>query len=300
MSAPAAAAATAATPDAAATRLAAFEFVRSLAQELSTGQVEIPGFPDVAARVQRVLADENVAPDRVVRVIGAEPTLAARLLGMANSAALNPGGEPVTDLRTAVVRMGFDMIRGTALTFALAQVRKAPQLRGLEKPMNQLWSRSVLLAALAQVIARRYTTLKPESAMLAGLLHGIGKLYILTRATRHPALFADGAAFEAIVRDWHGNVARAVLENWGMSEELVEAVHQFDDPDREARGLVCLTDVLAGAQLFALHFDQSAALAQAAQTNRSALRLQLGGGPFEAVFDEARAEVQALRRALGD
>jgi HD-like signal output (HDOD) protein len=293
MNAPAAA--SAATP-----RSAAFEFVRTLAQELSTGKVEIPSFPEVAARVQRVLSDENVTPDRIVRVIGAEPALAARILGMANSAALNPGSEPVADLRTAVVRMGFEMIRGTALTFALAQVRQAPQLRGLEKPMNQLWTRSVLLAALAQVVARRYSNLKPDTAMLAGLLHGIGKLYILTRATRHPALFGDTAAFDAIVTDWHANVARAVLENWGMSEELVEAVHQFDDPDREPRGLVCLTDVLAVAQLFALNFDQPAAAAQAAQENRYALRLQIGSGPFDAVFEEARAEVQALRRALGD
>ncbi len=296
MNAPgAAAAAGAATP-----RSAAFDFVRSLAQELSTGKVEIPSFPEVAARVQRVLSDENVTPDRIVRVIGAEPTLAARILGMANSAALNPGSEPVTDLRTAVVRMGFEMIRGTALTFALAQVRQAPQLRGLEKPMNQLWTRSVLLAALAQVVARRYSTLKPDTAMLAGLLHGIGKLYILTRATRHPALFGDAAAFDNIIAEWHANVARAVLENWGMSEELVEAVHQFDDPDREPRGLVCLTDVLAVAHVFALNFEQPAAAAQAVQKNSYALRLQLGGGPFDAVFDEARAEVQALRRALGD
>jgi HD-like signal output (HDOD) protein len=281
-------------------RSAAFEFVRSLAQELSSGQVEIPSFPEVAARVQRVLADENVAPDRIVRVLGSEPALAARILGMANSAALNPGGEPVTDLRTAVVRMGFDMIRGTALTYAMAQVRKAPQLRGLEKPMNQLWNRSVLLASLAQVVARRYSSLKPDSAMLAGLLHGIGKLYILTRSTRHPALFGDAAAFDAIVTDWHANIARAVLENWGMTEELVEAVHQFDDPDREPRGLVCLTDVLAVAHVFALHFDQPASVAAALHDNRYALRLQMGAGPFEVVFDEARAEMQALRRALGD
>lgn len=290
----------AAAPAAETPRGAAFEFVRLLAQELSSGQVEIPSFPEVAARVQKVLADENVAPDRIVRVLGSEPALAARILGMANSAALNPGSEPVTELRTAVVRMGFDMIRGTALTYAMAQVRKAPQLRGLEKPMNQLWNRSVLLASLSQVVARRHTTLKPDAAMLAGLLHGIGKLYILTRSTRHPALFADTAAFDSVVSDWHANIARAVLENWGMTEELVDAVHQFDDPDREPRGLVCLTDVLAVAHVFALHFDQPGSAAQALQVNRYAQRLQLGTAPVDKVLDEARAEMQALRRALGD
>ena len=59
-------------------------------------------------RVQRVLADEEASTDRVVRVIGSEPILATQLLQIANSAALNPVGKPVTDLRTAVARVGLE------------------------------------------------------------------------------------------------------------------------------------------------------------------------------------------------
>ena len=55
----------------------AFEFVQALARELSSGRIELPSFPDVAVRVQRALADEDVRPDTVVRLIGSEPALAA-------------------------------------------------------------------------------------------------------------------------------------------------------------------------------------------------------------------------------
>ena len=48
----------------------AFAFVQALASELSTGKVELPSFPDIAMRVRQVLADENVTPDKVVRVVG--------------------------------------------------------------------------------------------------------------------------------------------------------------------------------------------------------------------------------------
>ena len=73
--------------------------MRQLATELSTGAIELPSFPDVALRVQKVLSNEKVSVDRIVRVIGAEPMIATRVLTMANSVAMNPQGKPVTDLR---------------------------------------------------------------------------------------------------------------------------------------------------------------------------------------------------------
>lgn len=278
----------------------AFRFVQSLADELSRGHVEIPSFPDIALRVRKVLADDNATPETIVRVIGSEPALAARVLTLANSAALNPSGSPVTGLRGAVTRIGFEMLRVTVVTFSMAQLRRAPEFRGLEKPLTQLWTDSVQLAAYAQVLARRMTTLQPDAAMLTGLLHGIGKLYIITRASRHPELFADRQAFELILRDWHANIARAVLENWGMPEEFVEAVHLFEDEIRDPRGLISLTDVLSVAHLFVTLGESPARLAAGLGESRSAHRLQVEQGPFEPIIEEAQSELLALRTALGD
>ena len=42
-----------------------FEFLRSLAKELSTGRVELPSFPDAAARTQQVLSDDSVTSERI-------------------------------------------------------------------------------------------------------------------------------------------------------------------------------------------------------------------------------------------
>jgi len=53
------------------------------------------------------------------------------------------------------------------------------------------------------VVAKRHASVKPDTAFLAGLLHGIGRLYILARAAAHPALIADRASYLAIVRDWN-------------------------------------------------------------------------------------------------
>jgi hypothetical protein len=186
----------------------AFAFIKSLALELSSGKIELPSFPDVALQVRKVLSDEFVSSKQVVRVVSTEPALAAKLLLMANSAALNPGGPKVVELRTAITRIGFNMVRSASLAFAMEQIRKAESLKSLRGPLNVLWERSVLVAALSFVVAKRHTQVNPDTALLAGLLHGVGKLYIMARAAKHPMLFADQPTYSQIVRDWHASIAK--------------------------------------------------------------------------------------------
>src|SRR5579872_3488168 len=207
-----------AQPDGAPGDPRAFAFVQQLASELSKGKVDLPSFPDIALRVRKVLSDENVSSDMVVRVVGSEPALAARVMQIANSAALNFSGKAITELRTAIARMGFNMVRSAAIAFAMSQLKKQDALKGLEKPLDDLWKRSASVAAMSHAVAKRYSKINPDTALLAGLLHGIGQLYILTRSSKHPALFADQATYNQIVRDWHSAVAKALLENWDMAE----------------------------------------------------------------------------------
>jgi HD-like signal output (HDOD) protein len=277
----------------------AFVFVRALATELSSGEVDLPGFPEIVARVRRALADENVSTDTVARLIGAEPVIAARLLRMANSAALNPSGKPIADLRTAVLRVGLNVVRSTTIAFAVQQLRRAPELRGLEKPLDLLWRRSVLVASLAHIIARRYGHPSPDTALLTGVLHGMGRLYILTRASRHPALFADVASYQAIERDWHLPIACALLEHWGIDEEVVQAVRQSEDFAREPRGPLSLADVLVAATLIAVYRDQPELLDARLSSVRPVARLQLQRAAYEALIAESAQELAELSEALG-
>ena len=277
----------------------AFTFVQALAAELSGGKVELPGFPHIVQRVQRVLSDEKADASKIVRVIGSEPVLATQLVRMANSAALNPGGSPVTDLRAAVTRVGVDAVRTATIAFAMRQLKEAPALRGLEMQLGVLWRRSVQVASLCFVVARRLTSVSADTALLAGLLQGIGRLYILTRASRHRSLFCDAAAYQAIEHDWHLSIAAALLENWGIADEIVQAVHESENLERESRGAPCLTDVLVVGTLLADVNGDSTALAAQVQCAKPLQRLRLDQEACERFLAESAQEVTALRDALG-
>jgi HD-like signal output (HDOD) protein len=281
------------------TDAAAFAFVQSLAGELSADKVELPSFPDIAMRVRQVLADDSVTADKVVRVVGSEPALAARLLQIANSAALNFSGKAVTDLRTAVARMGFNMVRSAAIAFAMSQLKKVDSLKGLEQPLDELWRRSAAVASMSHVVARRLTKVNPDTALLAGLLHGVGHLYILARASKHPDLFQNQPAYHAIVRDWHSSIAKALLENWEMAEEVVQAVSEFEDLEREHKGPVDLTDVLTVAHLLVMFQDHPDSIELNMQGVAACKRIQLDRGAYEKLIGESTEEINAMQQALG-
>jgi HD-like signal output (HDOD) protein len=277
----------------------AFDFVRTLATELSGGNVDLPSFPEIAIRVRRILSDPTSSVEQVVRVVGSEPALAARLLRIANSASLNRSGRQVSDLRTAINRIGYNMVRSASISFSMAQIRNSNKLAGLEHHLTDLWQRSTMVAAFAYVLARNCTKVNPDEAMLTGMMHGIGKLYVLTRAIDHPELFASTETLNQIIDEWHASIGKAILENWDFSESMAQAVGEQADFSRVHEGAPDLTDVVSVAILMAPHAADIPALAASLSDLGAAKRLGLDEAKTLDVMRESAAEVTALSQALG-
>lgn len=280
----------------------AFDFVRSLAGELSGGKVDLPSFPEVAVRVRRILSDPKSSVEQVVRVVGSEPALAARLMRIANSASLNRSGKPITELRTAISRIGYNMVRSASIAFAMAQIRNSNKLAGLEHYLQDVWQRSTRVAAFAYVLAKVCTRsrINPDEAMLTGMMHGIGKLYVVTRAAAHPELFANSAALDEIIEQWHPSIGKAILENWDFSETMAQAVGEQDDLARTGSDMADLSDVIAIAVLMARHGVDQASLEADLEGSPAVVRLGLNEARMASVLKDSAIEISALSEALGN
>jgi HD-like signal output (HDOD) protein len=272
--------------------------VDSLAVELAGEKIDLPSFPDVAMRVRKALTNEEVGIEDAVQIVSAEPALAARLMQLANSATLNPGGKRLNNLRTAMTRIGLNMACSVTIAFAMSQLRRAETYKGIDLRLGKLWHEAAHLAAVSRVIARRFTSLNADTALLAGLLQCIGKLYLLTRAARYPSLLEDDAALERINSEYHLRVAQTILRNWDMDAEIVKAIGACENLAREHAGAIDLTDVLtASAALIALgptpepHEISFPGMP-------AARRLGLTAEACTAALAESRDEIDALRQAL--
>src|ERR1700678_210865 len=230
-------------------RASALAFLGNLATEVSKGTVNLPCFPDVVMRIRKALSAPDVTMTEIVKIVGTEPRLGARLLQDGNSVAFNPAGKHLTDLRAAITRLGHRPVQSAAMSFAVKQLRLAPALRAISKPLNVLWEQSISVAAICQVLARR-TKVSPAEAFLTGLLHGMGRMYIMVRSVGK----SDGlsATFSDMIEGWHTAIAKAVLENWGFSESMSEAINDQYDYDHTGQGGPDLTDILVVSVVLAV------------------------------------------------
>jgi len=259
----------------------------------------LPGVPQIVTRVQQMLSDPDIGIPQLVPVINYEPVLVGRVLQMANSAALNPTRRQITDLRTAVTRVGTDLLRSAALAYALRQVSQAHSVKDIRPHLEALWERSAWTAAVAFVIARKFTRVNRDIAFLGGLMHGVGKLFILTRAAHFPFVLRDRTKYGNMLRKWHGQFARSILTTWRINQEVVEAVVQYENLNREVVGdEPDLTDILATSYLVVGHAGRMQDLSMTVEKIASFSRLSLDLMAVEETLEKAKEEIEDLRLAI--
>jgi HD-like signal output (HDOD) protein len=278
-------------------RGAALDFLRLLAAEVSKGTVDLPCFPDVVVRIRHALADPNTTIDKTVWIVGNEPRLAARLLQTANSAAFNVSGRPLTDLRSAITRLGQQLVQSAAVAYAVQQMKNAESLRSIAKPLNELWRECISVASVSRAVAR-HTKISPDEAFLTGLLHGIGRLYIMVRAVGHAAAFGSDQSLLVLVADWHAPIGKAVLESWGFAEEMCNAVGDQDDHERRWIHDGELSDILIASVVLADALKNAAAPSM--DGIRAFQHIGLTEHDCAAILTDAKHHLGSLHDALGN
>jgi len=269
-----------------------FRIVEDLAGDLSSGKVSFPTFINATLKIRRVLNDPQVDAERIARTISGEPLLAARLVQVANSVALGAPGKPVSDVKGAVIRVGHTNVNAIATSVAMAQLVAAKEMQPFLRRAEGVWRHSLDVAAIAFVLAKKLTRLNPDEALFAGLVHDVGRFYLLSKAPKYPELCADVRALEALIDEWHPSIGHGVLGAFDLSENVLDAVagHEatdYNDPPRTLTDLVVLANLLSKGPN---PLNQDPVAAQKAVIDDPAMNALL-----DASAEELRSLVVALR-----
>jgi putative nucleotidyltransferase with HDIG domain len=239
------------------TKESEFEFIQGLTADLSAPLLVFPTSMQAAMNIRHIVSQGTLPNDRLARVISTEPVLLAQVLKLSNSAEVNRDGKITTDPLAAITRLGFVQVRNLAISVAMKQLTGHRELdSGIAQLMDGLWNRSLRVATLSLVIARTMTKVNPNHALVAGLLHDVGKFYILNRAKHYQSLFTSLPTLWSMVDAWHSNIGSAILENWAVPDEVCHAVQNLGNLDYEHRGAANLTDVIVAANLLDAHFEK--------------------------------------------
>jgi HD-like signal output (HDOD) protein len=142
------------------------------------------------------------------------------------------------------------MVQSTAMSYAMQQMKNEASLRSIAQPLTELWNKSIAVASICRLVAAR-TKVPVDEAFLTGLLHGIGKLYIMARAVSATDGLGNTQSWMELISGWQAPIGKAVLQSWGFVEEMCDAVGDQDDIDRRWKHQATLVDVLIASLVLA-------------------------------------------------
>lgn len=217
-------------------------FLEQLREAVATDQLKLPSLPDVALHIRKALESETGSAQQIADILSQDPSLAARLLQLANSPLYRARAE-IDNLHLAVARLGVRIVRDLVTTLAMRQMFQTDS-PVLEQHFRALWSCSIRVAAISRSLATRQPGLDNEQALLAGLIHNIGALPIVMLAQRDPQLINDRAALQQLTRDIQDQVGEIILAFWHFPRSLIEVVSLCHKFDRSHKGEADYVDIV--------------------------------------------------------
>lgn len=204
-----------------------FEAAEAFSQAIGAAAVGDLNFPtslDASRRVLKAVENPDLGLSALAKIVVAEPLLSAKVIRLANSVAINPANQMVRDVRQAVLRVGMDPVKALAMVLIMDQLRQTQRHSACRELSNRLWERSVHVAALAFVLARKVTRLSADEAMFAGIVHDLGRFYLLSRVADFPELLEDKVVLAETINDLAEPVTARVLDELNLPPTVGEAV----------------------------------------------------------------------------
>ena len=199
--------------------------------------ITLPVFSDVALKMQKAVREESYDIGEIERAIESDPALVAEVLRAANSAFFG-GLSEVSSIRTAVLRLGLQRV--TNLVFLATEksryTARDPEIATL---MRDLWHHASACALAAEWISRRVRFPQlGETVFIGGLVHDIGKLFLLRvldemGRDRQPGEAVSSQLVREVLDNAHTDVGYRLLQTWHLPEIYLTIVrdHHVEQPD---------------------------------------------------------------------
>lgn len=259
----------------------------------------LPTIPEVAFKIRRAVNEENTNSTKIARLVQVDPSITARLIRLSNSPVYR-GRKTIESCPEAITRIGLKAVQDIVTAFSLKAVftPKSPFIR---HRMIELWEHSRIVASISAVLARKAKGFDPDRAMLAGLIHDIGKVPILIFVDHHIDLAINTDHIDETIDRMHGLLGLNIIQQWNFPEDFDDVVIHSEDWHRDTRAPLDYADIVMLAQLHSLIGKADIKTLPKIDTlpayQKIARHLDASGSV--SILDTAREEIEMIQQMLG-
>ena len=204
------------------------ELLLAIIDKLEKKEFDLPPLPQVASRVLALTTDPDATASQLTGLIQQDPVLTAKIFQTSNSAG-SGANRKIESLSQAVAWLGLNTVAGTA--YALSVQAGVFDVRGYEQEVKGLWTHALATGFYGKTIAGHIGE-NPDTAFLCGLLHDIGKPFVVHTVIQHQKNSSTRFPWSAMLtlfKDSSKEVGRQLAIEWEFPDPVKEAIHLYPD-----------------------------------------------------------------------
>ncbi|GAB7080064.1 HDOD domain-containing protein [Megalodesulfovibrio paquesii] len=226
-------------------------------KQVADGQVELASFPEICQLIQEVIQDPRASSTKLAEIISRDTSLCANLLRLVNSP-LYGFPTKVDSIPRAVTLIGTREL--CTLTYGVVAVRFFKGVPSAYLDMLRFWKHAAACGVFCRILTNFVGGLDEERAFVAGLLHDLGRLILISK---YPKASAKALALAQeqnislheteleVFGFHHARVGSHLLKAWHFPDALRDMVSFHHEPLKahqvQEAALLHLADVLSVA-----------------------------------------------------
>jgi len=217
------------------------DFFNGFCKAFRKDELRVPSLPDVALRLRSALQKE-ISIGEVVKIINLDPVISSKLIQVVNSPVYRTHNL-ITNSHDAIYRLGLKTTQNLVTTISLYNLFRSNSKR-LNNCFQKIWKQSVQVASLSHTLAALNSKINADEALLAGLIHNIGALPIITYAESLNDSEYTEEELEQTIATLQGPVGAYILMKWNFPESLQHIPNQTNNWYYDAGPRLQLNDIV--------------------------------------------------------
>lgn len=198
---------------------------------------EFATLPPVAAKVLRLLEDENIDIRDIAKVIEADATLTLKLLRVANSPLYATRTE-INSIHQAIITLGLNRLTNIVLGVSIFSKFLLSSQKIAHEMMQRFWWHASCTGMVSKALSVKLNRFYKENEFIGGLLHDIGKLAMIQYDARLYSKVIEKVQAGALDIDAeydvygvnHAQVGAEIARLWKLPNELTTIIAYHTTP----------------------------------------------------------------------